>query len=162
VGDVAERLWGVIEPYVAAEGIELDDIEVAGKGGGTIVRITLDGDPPLTVDRVAELSRGLSRLLDEADPIVSSYTLEVGSPGLERSLRRPRHFEKSVGREAKVKTVREIDQARNHRGMVVTADDDGFVLDVDGSERRIAYRDVASARTVFVWEKGAKPGKRKK
>ena len=158
MSDTAERLWDVIEPYVAAEGIELDDFEVLGHGAGTIVRVTVDGDDALSVDRIAELSRGISRLLDDDDPVNGSYTLEVSSPGLERRLRRPRHYEKSLGREVKVKTKRPVAGTVNHAGSLLEADDEDFVVDTDAGAHRIAYADVVSARTVFVWEKASKPG----
>ena len=157
---VVDRLWAVVEPYVAAEGIELDDLAVVGKAPGVVVRVTLDASEPLGVDRIADVSRRLSRLLDQEDPISSAYTLEVSSPGLERRLRRPRHYDKSVGRDVKVKTSVEIDGERNHRGVLTQADENGFVVDVNGSERKIAYGEVVAARTVFVWEKTPKPGKR--
>jgi ribosome maturation factor RimP len=156
-----ERLWGVVEPYVAAEGVELDDLEVVGSGPGTVVRVTVDGPEPVDVDHIAALSRGVSRLLDAEDPVSGSYTLEVTSPGLERKLRRPRHFEKSLGREIKVKTRHPVGEASQHRGVLSQVDEDGFLVDVDGEERRIAFDEVASARTVFVWEKAAKPGSRR-
>jgi ribosome maturation factor RimP len=161
-------LWSLVAPYVEAEGIELDDLEVVGQGSGTIVRVTVDGPQsedagrlPVGVDRIAELSRGLSRLLDAEDPVSESYTLEVSSPGLERKLRRPRHYEKSLGREVKVKTHAPVDDARQHRGLLTAADADGFTLDIDGRPRTIGYENVASARTVFEWEKAPKPGKRR-
>ena len=157
---VVDRLTAVVEPYVEAEGIELDDLEIVGTAPGVVVRVTLDAAEPLGVDRLADVSRRLSRLLDQEDPISTAYTLEVSSPGLERKLRRPRHYEKSIGRDVKVKTKADIDGERNHRGALVEADENGFVVDVDGSERKIAYGDVVTARTVFVWEKAAKPGKR--
>ena len=155
-----ERLWAVVEPYVAAEGIELDDLEIVGKEPGVVVRVTLDADEGVGVDKLAELSRRLSRLFDEEEPVAVSYTLEVSSPGLERKLRRPRHFEKSVGRNVKVKSREPVSGEHAHRGVLARANGDGFVLEVDGEERRIAYGDVVSARTVFVWEKASKPGKR--
>jgi ribosome maturation factor RimP len=155
-----DRLWAVIDPYVADEGIELDDLDIVGKAPGVVVRITLDAEGGLGVDRLAEMSRRLSRLLDEDDPVNGSYTLEVSSPGLERKLRRPSHFAKSVGRDLKVKSRQEISGEYVHRGVLVSADDDRFVVEVDGEDREIAYGDVVSARTVFTWEKAAKPGKR--
>ena len=154
---VAERLWGTIEPYVAAEGVELDDVEILG--GGQIVRVTLDADDSVGVDMIAELSRGIGRLLDADDPIKSAYTLEVSSPGLERKLTRPRHYEKSVGREVKVKTFAPVSEEKSHIGLLVLADDDHFVVDVEGEKREFTYGDVSSARTVFVWEKTAPKGK---
>ncbi len=159
MGDTAERLWQVVEPYVAAEGVELDDIEVTGNGTSGKVRITVDGDEPVGVGRIAQLSRGISRLLDENDPFTGSYTMEVSSPGLERKLRRPRHYEKSIGAQVKVKTRPEIAGEHVHSGTLVGVEERGFVIEIDGSERHIDYEDVTSARTVFVWEKQPRPGK---
>ena len=160
VSDRVDHLWQVIEPYVAAEGTELDDLEVRGEGPGTVVRVIVDDESAVDVDVIARLSRGLSRLLDAEDMIAGSYTLEVTSPGLERPLRRPRHYEKSVGREVKVKT-RAAGETVHHRGLLHASDETGFTLDVDGTHRRIAYADVANARTLFTWEKAARPGTRR-
>jgi ribosome maturation factor RimP len=157
VSSVAERLWVRIDPYVAAEGIELDDVEVLG--GGQIVRVTVDAEDSLGVDLIAELSRGISRLIDEEDPFPGSYTLEVSSPGLERKLTRPRHYEKAIGREVVVKTHEPVGGTKNHRGELVEAGEDRFTLRIDDDERTFAYGEVASARTVFVWDKGPRPGK---
>ncbi|HSJ72238.1 MAG TPA: ribosome maturation factor RimP [Acidimicrobiia bacterium] len=154
---VVDRLWDRIGPYVAAEDVELDDVEVLG--GGQIVRVTVDADDPLGVDRIAELSRGISRIIDEEDPIPTSYTLEVSSPGLERRLRRPRHYEKSIGKQIRVKTLSAVEGEKTHTGNLTAADDDGFTIDVDGLERTLAYAQVASARTVFEWETSTRPGK---
>lgn len=155
-----ERLWQAIEPYVAREGIELDDLEIVGSGSASIVRVTIDAQRSVDVDRIARISRSVSRMLDEDDPLEGAYTLEVTSPGLERKLRRPRHYEKSIGREVKVKTVAPVDDAHNHRGTVVSSGETSFVMDIDGCERTIPFDNVSSARTVFVWEKSPKPGKR--
>jgi ribosome maturation factor RimP len=155
-----ERLWQLLEVYLAAEDVELDDLEVADKGRGRVVRVTVDADGGIGVDRIAELSRGLSRVLDEADPYEDSYRLEVSSPGLERTLRRPAQYQKSVGREVTVKTAQPIDGEQVHRGVLDEVDDRGFVLQLNEGLRRIGFDQVRSARTVFTWERGAKPGKR--
>lgn len=154
---VQDRLWDRIDPYVAAEGIELDDIEILG--GGQIVRVTVDAGDPIGVDLIAELSAGIGRLIEEDDPFSGSYTLEVSSPGLERRLTRFNHYNKSIGRVVKVKTFAAIDGEKNQQGVLVGADEEGFTIDIDGTERKLRYRDVSSTRTVFVWEKSARPGK---
>jgi ribosome maturation factor RimP len=158
MGDVGERLWETLEPYLEAEGVELDDLDVRGRGNGRLVRVTVDAPGGLGVDRIAQLSRGVSRLLDEQDPVSGSYTLEVSSPGLERPLRRPSHFEKSVGREVDVKTVEPIDGAQRHRGVLERIDDSVLGVVVDGAERSIPIDSVTQAKTVFRWEKSPKPG----
>lgn len=145
-----ERLWGLIEPYVAAEGVELDDVELAG--AGRLLRVVIDAEGGIGVDRIAELSRGISRVVDTEDPIDGAYTLEVTSPGLERKLRRPQHFAKSIGRELRVKAQHPIEGSRSHRGTLLEAGAEGFTIDEDGHELTLRYEDVASAKTVFVWE----------
>ena len=156
--DVAEHVWGLVGPYVAAEGVELDDVEILG--GGKLLRVVVDADEPLGVDRIADLSRGIARLIDDDDPFAGSYTLEVTSPGLERKLRRPAQYLKALGGEVHIKTYSKIEDDKHHRGKLVEVDDDEIVVAVGGTGRHIAMSDIASARTVFVWEKGTKPGKK--
>jgi ribosome maturation factor RimP len=153
------QLWSRIEDYLGAESLELDDLVVAGGGRGKVIKVIVDGER-VDVDRLAAVSRGLSRMLDADDPIDGSYTLEVSSPGLERSLRRPNHYAKSVGRLVNVKTTHEIDGTSAHKGTILAAEEDEFVLDVAGSRRTIRYEDVAKARTVFEWGPRPKPGKK--
>jgi ribosome maturation factor RimP len=158
VTDVAEQVWGLVDPYVAAEGIQLDDVEVLG--GGKLLRVVVDAGEPIGVDRIADLSRGIARLIEEDDPFPGAYTLEVTSPGLGRKLRRPEHFGKVLNSDVHIKTFRKIADDKHHRGVLVSADDDAIVVLVDGDERRIEMDEISSARTVFVWEKGEKPGKK--
>jgi len=99
----------------------------------------------------------VSDALDRADPVPGHYTLEVSSPGLERPLRTPIHFQRFVGSTVAVKTRPEVEGDRRVEGTLEAADDEGFVV----AGRRLAYDDVEKARTVFVWEP-AERGKRQK
>jgi ribosome maturation factor RimP len=78
---------------------------------------------------------------------------------LERKLTRANHYNKSIGREIKIKTFSAVEGDKSHQGALVRSDEAGFTIDVDGIERKFRYEDVSSARTIFVWEKGAHPGK---
>ena len=149
-------IWSVVEAYLAAERLELDDLELSGRGRGRVLRITVDGEG-VGVDRLAELSSGLSRLLDDDPGLQDSYRLEVSSPGLERKLRRPSHYRKSTGREVVVKAAGAEHNA-THRGVLTDADDRGFIVETEQGPVEISYEDVISAKTVFRWEKAPKPG----
>ena len=160
MASVQTDLWRIFEDYLGAEDVELDDLALKGPEGRQVLRVSVDAQDGLDIDRIADISRGLSRLLDEEDRIRGSYRLEVGTPGLERELRMPRHFEKSLGRDVVVKTTTEIAGQRRHTGRLLEATDDRFTIDTDGQSVDIPYADVLSAKTVFVWERGAKPGSR--
>jgi ribosome maturation factor RimP len=149
-------IWDVVEPYLAAERLELDDLELSGRGRGRVLRVTIDGED-VDIDRLAELSRGLSRLLDDEPALQDAYRLEVSSPGLERALRRPSHFRKSIGREVVVKTLAGEEKA-TYRGLLSDADESSLTVDTDAGPVVVAYDEVVNARTVYRWERAPKPG----
>jgi ribosome maturation factor RimP len=153
-------IWSVVEPYLAAERLELDDLELAGHGRGRVLRVTVDGEDGVDLDRLADLSRGLSRLLDDVPGLQDHYRLEVSSPGLERKLRRPSHYRKSLGREVVVKTARAEEKA-TYRGTLTGADESRFIVDGEQGPVTVPYEEVVSAKTVFRLEKAPKPGQAK-
>ncbi|MEX1280687.1 MAG: ribosome maturation factor RimP [Acidimicrobiia bacterium] len=161
MAEVADEIWQSIERYVGAEGLELDDLEVAGGRGAPSLRVVVDAPDGVDVDHLADLSRGIDRLLEGTAYDTSRYGLEVSSPGLERKLRRPSHWAKAVGRRVVVKTRSEIDGSRRHEGELLSADDTAAQVVIGEDTRAIPYDDVTSARTVFVWEKSPKPGAKK-
>ena len=150
-------IWDVVEPYLSAERLELDDLELVGHGKGRVLRVTVDGEG-VNIDRLADLSRGLSRVLDNETGLEGQYQLEVSSPGLERKLKRPTHFGKSIGREIVTK-VAEGDTKTTLRGKLASANDTSFTIEVEGGATKVVnYEDVITAKTVFRWEKAPKPG----
>jgi len=156
---VVDKVRELIEPWLAAEQLELDDIEFNGSGAGRTLRVVVDSDGPLDLDRIADVSGGLGRLLDAETELDDPYQLEVTSPGLERALKTPRHFEKSIGREVSVK-VRRDDGTLAAKGVLRSASDSGAVVETADGEVAFAYGDVVKARTVFTWQAAPKPGKR--
>jgi len=149
-------IWTVVEPFLAAERLELDDVELRGRGPGTLLRVVVDGEN-VDIDRLADVSRGISRLLDNETELDDAYRLEVTSPGLERDLRRPSHYAKSVGREVVVK-IADGDTKTTIRGVLADAGEDSFTIESEGGETVVDYQDVLTAKTVFRWEKAPKPG----
>lgn len=156
----ADRLSAVVGPYLEAEHLELDSLELLGHGGARILRVVVDAEGGINLDRLAETSRRLSRLLDAETDLEGPYRLEVSSPGLERRLRTPRHFEKAVGREVVIK-VRTEGRTTSLRGRLMSADGEGCELSVEGEDRYLLYGTVLSARTIFRWGAAPKPGKGK-
>jgi ribosome maturation factor RimP len=154
-----EHIWKVVEPYLAAEKLELDDLELVGRGQALTLRVVVDGEGGLDLDRIAEVSRGLSRLLDSVPDLEGPYQLEVTSPGLERKLTRPSHFAKSVGREVVAKTNAGTGNPRTIKGVLTDAGESDFVIKGEADQiETIPYEQLLSARTVFRWEKAPKPG----
>jgi ribosome maturation factor RimP len=162
-----DRVRDIVEPLATDAGLTIYDIEF-NKG---LLRVTVEGPPDTDLDHLARLSRSISHVLDEEDPVAGRYTLEVSSPGLERPLRNPDHFAGAVGEMVTIKTYPGVDGDRRVRGVLAEADDEGVVVrpaspedsgDVGADEpaatRRLAYDDIARASTVFDWGPAYRPG----
>jgi ribosome maturation factor RimP len=147
--DVASRVSELVEPLLVAHGAQLYDVVL----GGATLQVLVGGGVDL--ETLADITRDVSQVLDEADPMPDHYTLEVSSPGLERTLRTPAHYLGAIGESVKVKTT-SSNEVRRIDGVLTAADDEGFVVDTGSESRRLSYGDVERARTVFEWG-AAKP-----
>jgi ribosome maturation factor RimP len=157
---LVDDVRSLIEPWLAAERLELDDLELKGTGPGRTLRVVIDSEDPIDLDRIAEVSNGIGRLLDNDVEIDEPYQLEVTSPGLERSLRTPRHFQKSVGREVTMKIRRDGETLLAKGHLSHAGEKTGSVTTEDGTVIAFAYDEIAKARTVFRWQAAPKPGKK--
>ena len=128
------------------------DVEHVGGPGRSILRIYVDGPDGVDLDTVAEVSEEISRALDLHDPLPGRYTLEVSTPGLERTLKAPAHFAACRGRKVVVKTKSPVVEG-THRidGTLAEVADDHVTVATDEREVRVGYGDIKSARTVFEW-----------
>lgn len=155
--DTTDRVRGLAAPLVERLDAELYDVEYHGG----ILRVTVDRPGGVDLDAIAGLTRDLSHLLDERDPIAGHYTLEVSSPGLERTLRRPEHFAGAVGTTVALKLRAGVDGERRIRGVLVAADDRQVTIEsqaTDDQGQDIALADIERARTVFEWGPTPRPG----
>jgi ribosome maturation factor RimP len=155
---VSRRIEALITPVLADLGLEMYDLEY----NGGIVKITVDTPPGspggIDVDQLSQCTRLISRELDHDDPVPGHYTLEVSSPGLERNLRLPRHFQRETGKSAAIRLQNVINGERRLSGVIESAGPDTFLLRLaNGEERIIPYDQIDRAKTIFVWEAQAKP-----
>lgn len=153
-----ERVQSLALPVCAADGVELVDVELAGG----VLRLTVDRDGGLDLDAISGLTRRISRLLDDEDPIPGRYTLEVSTPGLERRLRTPDHFRRAVGEQVSLRTTPGTEAGRRLKGTLVAADDDGITVAVGEGDavvtHTIGHDQVERARTIFEWGPTPRPG----
>ncbi len=146
-----DRLQGVLAEPVAALGLDLEGVEVTFAGKRSVVRVAIDKDGGVDMDAVAEATRAISAALDASDAMGSgSYTLEVGSPGVDRPLTLPRHWRRNARRLVKVT----LTDGSEVLGRIGESDDLAVSLDVDGATQSLSYADVAKARVQIEFTKG--------
>ena len=141
------QIADTLSPILAQFDLELDALEVLPAGKRRLLRVVVDGDGPdghgPLLDDIAEASKALSAALDASDAVgTAAYTLEVSSRGVTRPLTLPRHWRRNRGRLVAVLTS----DGDRLLGRIVSADEDGIRLNVDGSEREFGYAEVARAQ----------------
>ena len=143
-----QGLVEALEPAVNALGFELADLEVHVSRARGLLRIFIDSETGVTVDDCEKVSRQVSSLLDVLDPIGGNYTLEVSSPGLDRRLVKPAHFDRFAGAEVQIRLRRMIDGRRRVRGTLVSRVDDRITVR-SGSETFVfSLADIERAQLV--------------
>lgn len=153
----------LVVPIVADLRLDLYDLEFRG---GT-VRVTVDtpagSASGVDLDTIALATRLIGREFDHHDPVPGHYTLEVTSPGLERTLRTPQHFQRELGKLVAIRLRDTVNAERRVHGVLAAADEQAATIRLDdGSERTVPYEQIDRARTVFVWGPSPKPGKQAK
>lgn len=149
---IREKLIGLLEPLIEQLGYELVDIEWVTMPGSGVLRIFLD--QPVTrgghigVEDCELVSREVSAQLDVEDPISGAYNLEVSSPGFDRVLRKPAHFERFKGARVWVELKVPREGRRRYTGDLSEVDETGCVLTVDGQPVRIGFAEIGKARLV--------------
>lgn len=162
VSSQVARATALIEPICDDFGCELVDVDY----NSGVLKVVVDEPGGLNSQTLVDVTKAVSRMVDAEDenggqfPISGRFTLEITSPGVERPLKKPTHFERSVGETVLVKTLPDalIDGERRAEGELVAADEFGITLSVDGEEHTVTYGQIRSARTVYAWGPTPKKG----
>ncbi|MCW2878923.1 MAG: hypothetical protein JWQ95_3023 [Sphaerisporangium sp.] len=138
-----DHLIKLLEPVAAAEGLDLEDVTITPAGKRRLLRIIVDGDDGVSLDKVADVSQAVSKALDDSDVMGGNpYVLEVTSPGVDRPLTEPRHWRRAKGRLVKA----DLSDGTSAEGRLLAVDDSGVELQAEGGPRRLAWRELAKGR----------------
>ncbi len=142
---IEQQIIEALEPTATERGIDVVDVEVVGATKAPCVRVRIDhadeSAPTITLDEVTEETEWISAALDELDPIPSSFTLEVSSPGMARPLRKQRDFERFAGEIVQL-SLTPGEGRRRYTGTLLGIEDGTIALEVDGERVELPYDDV--------------------
>ena len=141
-----ERLINLIEPLLERLGYELVELELTSGRAHTTVRVYIDRPGGVGLEDCERMSREVSALLDVEDPIPTSYTLELSSPGFDRVLRTHAHFGRFVGSRVFIELKVPREGRRRYTGTLLSVDDAGIALEVDRQKVSVAFAEIGKAR----------------
>ena len=143
---VTDTVAALALPVVESAGCRLWDVEYVKEAGSWFLRVYIDKEGGVSIDDCEAVSRPLSDLLDQADPIEGSYTFEVSSAGADRALKKPEHFEKFRGEEVEVKLYRPREGRKEFVGRLQNYQDGAVTLEINGDETVFTKQEIALVR----------------
>ena len=136
-----EQILQILEPIASNMGLDLEDVEIKSAGKHSIVQVSIDKDGGINLDEVAQISNQISEALDAKDILGEKpYTLEVGSPGIDRALTLPRHWRRNNGRLVKINFG-----SNSEIGRIIESDNEKVSLEVKGKTRSINFDKIDNA-----------------
>jgi ribosome maturation factor RimP len=154
----AEKLAGLLDPVVAATGMDLEGVRVTAAGRRRLLRLVVDADGGVSLDDIAVVSRAASAVLDDSTVMGDlPYTLEVSSPGVDRPLTERRHWRRAIGRLVVAPLTAPPGNGADAgagpavapatiEGRIMGASADGITLDVGGETRQFGYGDLGPGK----------------
>lgn len=150
---VEEQAAALLDPLIANEGLELVDLEFVREREGWVLRLFIDKPGGrVGLDECSQVSRAVDLVLDVEDFIPHEYNLEVSSPGVNRPLKKPAHFERVKGQKVKVKTFGPVGEPprKNFTGTLTGVAGDGISVEVEGAGTfTLLFKDIAKANLEF-------------
>ncbi len=147
-------VYDLLAPVIENLGFDVVRIITTGVQRPTLqIMIERKDGKNLVVDDCAAVSRAVSAVLDEEDPIEGEYSLEVSSPGVDRPLTKPEHFARFIGYETKVETDEAVDGRKRFKGKIIAVSNNDIIdFEMDGNTYKIPFAVVAKAKLVLTDE----------
>lgn len=151
--NIATRIRSLLEPTAESLGLRIWDVEYVKEGTEMVLRITIDKENGVTIDDCELMHRTIDPLLDEVDLIENAYRLEVSSPGIERLLTRPEHFQESIGSLVEVRFFAPLNGRKSIEGILQAASDSEITVLPTNEQQPLTLSKsaVAKVQTLFDW-----------
>lgn len=150
---IEARAKDLAEPLIAAQGLELLDVEYLREHDRWVLRLVVDkAGGAVGLDDCVAVSRSVESAIDAEDLVQQEFHLEVSSPGLDRPLKKPDHFRRVQGKKVKVKTFGPLGEPprRNFSGLLKGVAEDAVTIEVEGAGAfRIPFKEIAKANLEF-------------
>lgn len=152
--DATDRIERLIAPTLDGMGYDLVRVALIGGVGRQTLQIMAERRDRvgMTVEDCADISRAVSAVLDVEDPISSSYTLEVSSPGIDRPLTRLDDFTRFAGFEAKVELSAPVEGRKRFRGRIKGVAGERVLIETEDGEADVPFGRIQKAKLVLTDE----------
>ena len=146
---IEDKVFELINEPIQNLNLSIYDIEYVKEGSGWFLRIYIDKDGIIDINDCETVSRLIDPMLDDAEIIKSAYCLEVSSPGIERNLRKPEHFEKYIDNEVEVSLFKPYEKQKVLQGILRAGDNDTVTITIDNNDITLKRKDISKVKLIY-------------
>ena len=148
---IESKVENLLEKVITDLGYDLYDVKYEKEGKDYYLRIIIDKPEGIDINDCEKVNNHINDILDEADYIKEQYFLEVSSPGIERILRKEKHFVSQIGKEILVKLFKPIEKQKELIGTLEEYNNNEITIKLDDKSIKMNLKDIAIAKTIFNW-----------
>ena len=152
MASIEERVENLIKTEVEKLGYELYDVQYEKEGKDYYLRVFIDKETGIDLNDCEKVSDSINPILDTADYIKEMYFLEVSSPGIERVLRKEKHFQKAIGKEVEIKLFKPIEKKKEFVGILEKYDENLIYLKVKEKQIQIERKNISLMKLKYNWD----------
>lgn len=146
---IEDKVFDLINEPIRNLNLSIYDIEYVKEGSGWFLRIYIDKDGTIDINDCENVSRLIDPMLDDANIIKSAYCLEVSSPGIERNLRKPEHFERYIDNEVEVSLFKPYEKQKVLQGILKSGNNDKVTISIDNNEITLNRKDISKVKLIY-------------
>ncbi len=152
MANIEEKVEHLLQSKINELGYELYDVEYAKEGKNYFLRIFIDKEDGIDLNDCEKVNDGIMDLLDEADYIKEQYFLEVSSPGIERVLKKQKHFDSAIGEAVEVKLYKPLNKEKELEGILTGYDEEIITMTYENDEISVPRNNIAQIKTKYNWD----------
>lgn len=149
--NIEKKVEELLKPVIEKMNYDLYDVIYEKEGKDFYLRIFIDKPEGIDINDCEKVNNEINDILDEADYIKEQYFLEVSSPGVERLLRKEKHFQSQIGNDISIKLFKPINKQKELIGTLVEYNKDELTIKVSDETIKINSKDIAVTKTIFNW-----------
>ena len=157
--NLEKKIKDCLEPIINNLNVKLYDVIYEKEGKNNYLRIFIDSEDGIDINKCEEVNNSITDILDEKDFIKTEYFLEVSSTGIEKRLREETHYNENIGNNIEVHVFRPINKEKIFIGKLVSNVEDKIVIEINNENLEIEKSNISNAKTVYDWDKDLKERK---
>ncbi len=152
MNNIENKVEKLVSPIVEKMGYELYDVEYIKEGREYYLRIYIENQDGISLEDCEKVSNAITDILDKEDYIKEQYFLEVSSTGIEKTLKKDKHYKANIGAKVQIKLFKPVNKIKQYQGILKEFTEDEIIIENEKKEDiQLERKNIAQIKTVYNW-----------